>query len=82
MKNIFSGSDGIRTIIFPVMVKSVRQRSFYEVKPLRAAIRTKAEDARAHSLLGAGVKCGILRRAAKTGKVAVHAESDRKGSVR
>lgn len=38
MKMVFEGPDDIRTIIFPNMVRTVRQGSFSEVKSLRSAI--------------------------------------------
>ena len=35
---MLGGSDGIRTIIFPEMVTTVRQGAFYRVKSLRSAV--------------------------------------------
>lgn len=82
-KSMFSGSDGIRTITFPAMVRSVRQRSFYKMRSLRIAILNEGlETLGSTSLLSADIKCGIFRRTAKTDKVAAHGESDWKRSVR
>ena len=38
MEEMLGGSDGIRTIIFPEMVTTVRQGAFYGVKSLRSAV--------------------------------------------
>ena len=38
METVFGGSDGIRTMTFPNMVRAIRQGSFYEVKSLRAVV--------------------------------------------
>ena len=38
METIFGGSDGIRTMIVPTMVRTVRQGSFYKVVSLRSVI--------------------------------------------
>ena len=38
MKTIFGGSDGIRTIIFPTMVRIVRLGSFHKVQSLRTVV--------------------------------------------
>ena len=35
MTKILGGSDGIRTIIFPKIIKTIRQKSFYGVEALR-----------------------------------------------
>ena len=38
MRKIFGGPDDIRTIIFPKMVRTIRQGAFHDVKSLRTAI--------------------------------------------
>ena len=38
METVFGGSDGIRTVIFPRMVRNVRQSSFHEAKSLRSVV--------------------------------------------
>ena len=38
MRNIFGGPDGIRTMIFPTMVRTVRQGSFCQTRSLRIII--------------------------------------------
>ena len=38
MKKVFGGSDGIRTVVFPATVRTVRQSSFCNVKSLQSAV--------------------------------------------
>ena len=38
MRLLFGGSDGVRTIIFPSMLKTVKQTAFYNLKSLRKAV--------------------------------------------
>ena len=38
MKTLFGGSDSIKTIIFPSILRTVRQSAFYGVKSLRKAV--------------------------------------------
>ena len=38
MRMLFGGSDGIRTIIFPSMLRIVYQSAFYSVKSLLSAV--------------------------------------------
>lgn len=38
MTKVFGGSDDIRTIIFPTMVRTIRQGAFHDVKSLQAAL--------------------------------------------
>lgn len=38
MSSVFGGSDGIRTITFPAMVRTIRQGSFYNVKCLKSVV--------------------------------------------
>ena len=45
METILGGSDGIRTIIFPNMVRTVRQGSFREVKSLRTVMLNEGLEA-------------------------------------
>ena len=38
MKTLFKGPDGIRTIIFPSMLRIIKQSAFYEIKSLKKAV--------------------------------------------
>ena len=38
LKTIFGGPDDIRTMIFPEMIRTVRQSSFHCVEPLRSVV--------------------------------------------
>lgn len=38
MTEIFGSVEGIRTVIFPKMVRVVRQQSFYDQKSLKSAV--------------------------------------------
>lgn len=44
MTEISGGSDGVRTIIFPTMVRTVRNELFYNVKTLRSVILNEGLD--------------------------------------
>ena len=45
MAKILGGPDGIRTIIFPNMVRSVRQGSFHGAKGLRSVVLNEGLEA-------------------------------------
>lgn len=38
MKTIFGASDGIRTVVFPDMVNTIRQGAFNKIGSLRSAV--------------------------------------------
>ena len=45
MDTVLGGSDGIRTMIFPSMVRIIRQSSFYKVESLRAVTLNEGLEA-------------------------------------
>lgn len=62
MMQIFGGSDGVRTITFPIMVTTIRQGSFYQIKSLQSvvlndALRTLGTDGEE---FGQAATCGIF----------------------
>ena len=44
-ETVFGGPDDIRTVIFPTMVRIIRQGSFYGIKSLRSVVLNEGLEA-------------------------------------